>query len=413
MKSYSTAIVLSTRGHFETLKILCAREIQESLKDSVYDLLQDTIERMQYQGWLFKNEEIINKENGTRFIFKGLKDLRATRALKSYYNIDICWVEEAEAVSSESWDMLTPTIRKDGSEIWATFNRYDEFDPVYKKYCLRKKKNTFFCEVNWRDNPWFPKVLEDERQDDWNDALITNDFDLYNHKWENHPIASFEKSVIPQNIVMEAARRQVETQSGARQVIGVDVAREGNDKTKVYERRGNIVRKLFERKHESPVVTALEVAALCDNKATQINCDNGGLGGGGLNDTLRQKGYFNVVDINFNGSPKNKKLYKNIATEMYFEAKEKLKFVHIPDILELHQDLYGRRFRYTNEEIVRREIERKEIFKERYRRSPDDGDACLLCLYEPGGFSYNADVADAMKERRENQRTKRSGQFIG
>ena len=410
-KSWTVAKILTIEASKECHKILCTREIQESLKVSVYDLLKYTCQNLVYPGWVFHNDEIFNTITGSCFLFAGLRDLRAAKSIKSYFNIDRAWVEEAEAVSKESWEILTPTIRgnKDNSEIYATFNRYDEFDPVYLKYCMVPDPDVLFIEINWRENPWFPDVLRKEKDKDRRE-----DYDLYLHKWENHPIAALEKAVISQEAVNEACRRILTPDPYDRQTIGIDTARYGDDKTKVYERRGNIVRKLFERKHEAPIITAREVAAHCDSKYTQINADNGGLGGGGMNDALRDMGFQNVIDINFGGTAKDSQKYKDVATEMYLEARDLMPFIQLPDILTLKQDLYGRKFTYLNDEYNRRKIEPKEEFKKRYQgRSPDDGDACLLCLYDPGGsIKHDPEIQKALTERRQKISRQNRSRFI-
>lgn len=412
-KSRSIARVLVNKAEEKFRKILCTRHLQKSIKKSSYQILKDEIVRQGFEGWEFQDRSIINRKNESIFTFDdGLRDVKSALDIKSYEGYHICWVAEAQLILEEIIDILTPTFREEDSEIWFDYNRYDEFDPVHKKYALRKKEDVFFIEVNWRDNPWFPKVLGRERLDDLEEAKLTGDYDVYNHKWENQPVATLEKAAIPQELVMEAARRQVEIVEGAKQIIGIDVARFGNDKTKVYERRGNVVRKLFERKHEEPIITAREVAAKSDNKAIMINVDAGGLGGGGMIGKLRELGYHNVNEVHFGGAAKENKKYCNVATEMYFEARELLKEIQIPDIMELHQDLYGRRFGYANDEFTRRIIEKKKDFKDRYSRSPDDGDACLLCMYQPGGAVYDEETAKAMEKRRQAKQRRKSKKFI-
>lgn len=412
-KTRSIARVLVNQANSRRMLILCTRHLQKSIEKSSYRVIKDEILRQRFPGWVFKKRSIENTINGSLFTFDdGLRDVKSALDMKSYEGYTVCWVAEAQLIGEEVIEILTPTFREEDSEIWFDYNRYDEFDPVHKKYALQSRPDVFFIEVNWHDNPWFPRVLENERLVDIAEAQRLNDWDLYNHKWNNHPVSALEKSIIPQDLVMAAARRQVEAIEGARQIIGVDVARFGSDRTKVYECRGNVIKRLFERRHEEPIETAREVAASAQNKAVQINVDAGGLGGGGMIGKLKELGFFNVVEVNFGGSPKNRRLYKDTITEMYFEAKDKLARVSLPDITELHQDLYGRRFKYMNDELLRRRVEEKEEFKKRYGRSPDDGDACLLCLYEPGGFTYSEDVAKAMAERRKREGKRRSGQFL-
>jgi phage terminase large subunit len=95
--------------------------------------------------------------NGTEIIFKGLRS--NPQEIKSMEGVDICWVEEAQAVSAESWEVLIPTIRKEGSEIWATFNPLDESDPTYQRFVVNAPADAIVRKVNYDENPYFPDVL--------------------------------------------------------------------------------------------------------------------------------------------------------------------------------------------------------------------------------------------------------------
>ena len=130
-RSWSVARVLLTEGAKKPLRILCARELQRSIKDSVHRLLRDQIALLGLDYEITQQE--IRHANGTVFIFEGLR--HNVTKIKSMEGIDICWVEEAERVSEESWKMLVPTIRRAGSEIWVTFNPDQESDPTYRERC--------------------------------------------------------------------------------------------------------------------------------------------------------------------------------------------------------------------------------------------------------------------------------------
>jgi len=182
-KSWSVAQLLVTKAFQERTRVLCAREIQRSIEDSVIQLLADTIERMGLQAFFEVQKTQILGKNGSRFFFAGLRS-NVTK-IKSFEGIDIVWVEEAESVTNQSWDTLIPTIRKQGSEIWVTFNPMDEFDATYQRFVLTPPPDAYVVKVNWSDNPWFPKELERERV-----HLQTANPDLYEHIWEGNPFAN-------------------------------------------------------------------------------------------------------------------------------------------------------------------------------------------------------------------------------
>ena len=162
-KSWGFARALLILGTMSPLRILCTREVQKSIKDSVKKLLDDQIEAMGMGGEYDSFETEIRGRNGTEIIFAGLQQHTVT-SIKSMESIDICWCEEAQTISDESWKILIPTIRKPGSEVWISFNPMLDSDPVWKRFVASRPPDSVVAEINWSDNPWFPDVLEAERQ---------------------------------------------------------------------------------------------------------------------------------------------------------------------------------------------------------------------------------------------------------
>jgi len=150
-KSWSVARALLAKGAERPLRILCAREVQNSIKDSVHQLLKDQIAATGYPYRVLDTE--ILHPNGTRFAFTGLR-IGPTK-IKSYEGFDICWVEEGQSVSAESFKILLPTIRKAGSEIWITFNTDLDDDPAYDMAVVHPLPDMWSKKVGWQDNPWF------------------------------------------------------------------------------------------------------------------------------------------------------------------------------------------------------------------------------------------------------------------
>lgn len=179
-KSWQFARALLIYGLRQPLRILCAREFQASIRDSVHRLLADQIERLGL-GWHYEvQQSTIRGRNGTEFLFKGLR--HNVQEIKSTEGIDICWVEEAEAVSDESWRVLTPTIRKEGSEIWVSFNPALESDPTYQRFVVRPPERAIVRHVTYADNPWLPDVLREEAEE-----LRRRDPEAYAHVWGGEP----------------------------------------------------------------------------------------------------------------------------------------------------------------------------------------------------------------------------------
>ena len=174
--SHTFCRMLLQRAAEKPLRILCARELQISIRDSVHRLLSDLVSAMGLDDKFEVGQSFLRGKNGSDFIFKGLRHNAAE--IKSTEGIDIAFVEEASAVSDDSWKLLIPTIRAPGSEIWAVFNPDQESDPVYRRFVLDPPDNAIVRRVNYDDNPWFPPELEAERA-----YLARVDPDAYAHVW--------------------------------------------------------------------------------------------------------------------------------------------------------------------------------------------------------------------------------------
>lgn len=176
-KSWAVARALLIKAAKSPLRILCAREFQTSIRDSVHKLLSDQIVALGLIELFEITQAAIRGVNGSEFAFVGLKNNVAN--VKSYEGIDICWVEEAQTVSRNSWNVLIPTIRKEGSEIWITFNPELETDETYQRFVVKPPDNAVVQKINWSDNPWFPDTLKMEKE-----SLKARDLTAYNQVWE-------------------------------------------------------------------------------------------------------------------------------------------------------------------------------------------------------------------------------------
>ena len=176
-KSHSIAKALLVKGVKKPIRVLCAREYMTSIKDSVHKLLSDQIELIGLQSFYEVTQNSIRGQNGTEFAFVGLKNNIAN--VKSFEGIDICWVEEAQTVSKTSWNVLIPTIRKEESEIWISFNPELETDETYQRFVVSPPDNSIIQAIRWSDNLWFPETLRLEK-----DALKNRDPAAYNNVWE-------------------------------------------------------------------------------------------------------------------------------------------------------------------------------------------------------------------------------------
>jgi phage terminase large subunit len=180
-------------GTQRPLRILCAREQQNSIADSVHKLLSDQIDKLGLGQFYEIQKQYIHGANGTQFSFEGLR--HNISRIKSYEGIDICWVEEAEATSNASLEVLIPTIRKDDSEIWFSFNPRLKEDPIYRRFVLDPPDDTILVRMSWRDNPWFPETLRKEME-----TLKAKNFDAYLNVWEGECVTNLNGAVYAEEI---------------------------------------------------------------------------------------------------------------------------------------------------------------------------------------------------------------------
>jgi len=374
LKSHSVARALLLRGRQSKLRILCTRELQKSIKDSVHKLLADLINEFGFDDYEVLKDSITNKINGTEFIFLGLR--LNVLEIKSLEGIDICWVEEAQAMTDDSIDVLTPTIRKEGSQIIWTFNRLNELDPVYVRYVMKKPPKTIAIRVDYNiaiREGWFPGVLRDEMEDD-----KVNSPASYSHKWLGEPLSQAEMSIISREAILEAMQREIED-DGAEEV-GVDVARMGNDRTVLWKRKGLVTRdtKTLYHKRTTEICDALE-QFVGFNKYILIKIDDTGVGGG-VTDEMIKRGY-NIMPINFGGEPVDKDKYPNWISEAWFYLSDIMPTIQLPMDSDLLMELSTRQWKQDTK--GKRAVESKNDYKKRGFRSPDLADACIICYYTP------------------------------
>lgn len=221
-RSWGVARALLLLGTQRPIRVLCCRELQKSISESVHAVLKDQITALGLEGFYRVEVSKIYGANGTQFSFEGIKN--NTTAIKSYEGIDYCWVEEANKVSKTSWGVLIPTIRKEWpldwrergmekpefqAEIWVSFNPELDTDYTYTRFVKDKRLKTvqrigstgqpwtyqegpdsFVIKMTHRDNPWFPEVLRSEME-----AERERDYDNYLNVWEGRTVLQLEGAV--------------------------------------------------------------------------------------------------------------------------------------------------------------------------------------------------------------------------
>jgi PBSX family phage terminase large subunit len=377
--SWSIGRILLARGMVSPRFIVCIREVQKSIEHSVKKLLDDTIKERDLMGFYkIKKFEIVGV-NGTKFIFHGLQDYNADN-IKSLEGGDDFWIAEAQTISRRSINILRPTIRKPGAVGWWDFNpRYDT-DPVYIDYILNKDPNAEVLWLNWRDNPWFTDGLRMELESDYR-----RNEEEARHIWEGELRSAGDLFVCPSALVDIAIKNEILDVQVNDMCVGADIAHQGGDEIVFYKRHGKkIIDKYFSKYQDQPT-TVRHLKAFTIEKSIPINIDNGDLGKG-VADYLEQDGWF-VSRVNFGGTPVDTEHYQDCVTEMYFQLRDQLEQIDIPNDEELRNQLIQRKYSYIGGrkgyEVMK--IEPKDKFKEHctaINKSPDRADALVLTYYD-------------------------------
>ena len=393
-KSHSLVSLIVQRANIQRIRVGCFREIQESLEESVYALIQSKVEQLRYRGWVFQVGEIISPV-GSTFIFKGLKDLRASMNVKGLEDFDIFLVEEAAAVSMPSWNLLMPTLmRTPGSQLWFAYNPETEADPVTLKIWNRHRSDALCIELlpGPVDNPWWNSGLQKEMEEDFK-----VDPDEAEHIWNGLPRKQGQRSVMSRVAIRAAMERHVDP-VGTYQV-GCDVARFGDDKTVIYKRKGLAVvdQKILAKQDTMSI--AYEVWDMANrDPSIPVAVDDTGVGGG-VSDRLREL-WAKVIAVNFGGSPVDKDRFTSTADELWFLFP--ISEADIPDDPDLMAELSGRQYGYDNK--GRRKIESKDDYKKRNGKSPDRADALLLTFFDGSGTQFPDEIRKQMQARRKGGR---------
>lgn len=386
-KSYHVALALVLRGRQKRLRILCTREIQNTIADSVHKLLKDIINKYGFGDYQVTDKTIRNKVTGTEFLFSGLR--HNINEIKSMEGVDIAWVEEAQSISEESLDVLVPTIRKPGSQLIYTFNRLNELDPVYVRYVQNERPKTYARKVNFDvldKVGLFPEELRLEMETDKKNP------DLYAHIWLGEPINQAELAILSRAAVLEAMERN--GKDDGQVIVGADIARMGGDRTVFWMRKGlkTIKYEVHQKKRTTEVCDLLEKFALFD-KETEVRVDDTGVGGGVTDEMMKRE--YRVVAINFGGEAGDKDKYPNWISEAWFHMVDVLPEADLPYDSNLLMELSNRQWKMDNK--GKRRVESKDDYKKRGFRSPDLADACIICYGEPhtpSMLEYFRDLAD-------------------
>jgi len=363
---------------------LCIREVQSTTADSSKSMIEKQI----IKHGLSAHFNVLDKEirciaTGAKAIFRGMQSYNAAN-VKSLEDFDIAWWEEAQSASQRSLDLLMPTIRKPGSQLIFTWNSENPTDAVDKFFVGTRPENSVLIHANYDDNPWFwdTELVADMRRD------REFDHDKYEHVWLGQYLSQASMQLIPRKIVEAARKREVYTDMSDLLVIGVDVARFGDDTSVIWARRG-----LDARMHPPIKLKKVDLMTLAGRvketsdelTADMVFIDETGLGAGVV-DRCRQLGMQNIIGVNF-GSASDRIVQgqakaANKRAEMWLTCRTALgSGLAIPDDDEIAGELTSPLYSYDANNLTL--LEKKVDMKKRLGRSPDIADALVLTYAYP------------------------------
>jgi phage terminase large subunit len=259
-----------------TLKFLCARQFQNRISESVYTLIKDKIENSEYRGeFHITKNSIIHKRTRSEFLFYGIA--RNLSEIKSTEGVDVLWLEEAHYLTKEQWEVIEPTIRKEGSEIWIIFNPNEMADFVYQRFVVAPPPNTVVKMINWNANPFLSETMLDVIRH----AYIENDEDAQ-HIYGGQPKTGGDLSVINLKFILASLDAHIKLgwEPAGQKRIGFDVADDGRDKNATTYAHGNVLMEVDEWAglEDKLLQSSSRVWNLAREKGASVTYDSIGVG---------------------------------------------------------------------------------------------------------------------------------------
>ena len=338
-KTWQVARALVLKAAQEPLRIACTREFQNSIDESAKKILELTIHQAKLDHLFTIQRSLIIGRNGSHFFFHGMEG--STEAIKGWESVDIVWVEEAQRMSESSHEILVPTIRKPGSEIWFTLNPKNRMDVVYRRYiAANPRQSTIRCKINYDSNPFLPDELRDEAL-----ACKLDEPQRFPHVWLGEPDDDSEiKKVLPFALIQTCvdAHNECKVEQSAltgAPHMGLDLADAGADKNAIVIRRGPLI--TYAEDFMSPFISKTVDRAhrlAREHKTPSVYYDAGGLGAGAKSDFARMEhkpgerygtqginfgGKVQGPDRRYNGKLKNKDQFARVGSQMAWTLRQR------------------------------------------------------------------------------------------
>jgi len=375
-KSQTIARLILWLCEQKNIRVVCGRETQNSIEESVYTIFADLIRTYNLNQFDVSASKINHKVTGSAIRFRGFREQGAIN-IKGLEGVSILWVDESQAISKNTLDVIIPTIRKDNSKIIWSMNRRIEHDPVYT--AMASRPDCLHIHIDYNENPFCPQKMIDEA----NICKARSEED-YNHIWLGQPLKQGDDFVFNSDSVYEAHKNQFVTDGTKKRILAVDVARFGEDETvfSVVESRG-----MFHWVQIHQETWKSKSLMECVGKVVDLSriliidlvvIDDSGVGGG-VTDRLKE---LKIKVMPFNGANKSlNQKYANARSEGFFNLADMFvnKQIKIIDDPILKEQLLSVRYKFksTGQKI----IISKDDMKADGVKSPDRADSLAMSLY--------------------------------
>lgn len=391
-KSQAVARFILYLGEHYNIRIVCGREIQNSIAESVYTLLSDLI--LKYNlNYEVQANKITHRKSGSVINFRGFREQGAFN-IQGMEAIDIVWIDEAQAITKETLDVLIPTIRKDNSKIFFTMNRHVQNDPVYATFINRADCKHIF--ITYEDNPFCTQALKTEAEECKKISM-----DDYNHIWLGNPLRQSEQAVFGHDELWATKNNKYPLKEGyGLRLAGFDIARFGDDKCTivVIQQMGALHWEVAHAdtwdKIDLNYTTGRILTSATEQRVEKSIIDEDGIGAGPLDTLNKGRQLANFIGFrNPNLAYDKNKFYANARTANTYKLKDMILKGHIciPDEAILNE--LEMAFRFTFDNYQRRRLIPKEIMKEKYKvKSPNLADALIMVVSMIGEINYKQDI---------------------
>lgn len=385
-------------------RVLCVRRFQNKIKESVYTLIKDQIDNFKFDGYT-KLATTIEHENGSEFVFYGIE--RNIDEIKSFEGADVLWIEEAHNLTREQWEILEPTIRKQGSEIWISFNPRLVTDFVWQNFIVNTPSNTVVRLINYLDNKFLSDTLRVTIEE-----LKEKDFERYQHVYLGVPLSD-DDAVIIKRSWCEAAidfHLKYDLDMNGQRVAGYDVADSGEDKNAVTLVDGSVIRDCFEWQGGDNELkkSADKVKLYAIKNNAKVIYDSIGVGAH-TGSTLQAGGFNDFSGFNAGGKVqrptrkyngvKQKDYFANVKAQAWWLVADRLRNTYdyavngntdyeLDDLISIDSSISGLEALISELTIPRRDfdkagrvkVESKDDLKKRDIMSPNRADSAIMAL---------------------------------